>query len=114
MLCRWEKLPPFMQTKEVWPYYQALAARRGALLAKRTFDFTLSTLMLAFLWPLFLCLAIWIRLDSPGPAFFRQERITQYGRPFRIYKLCRFWRLELNLIMKFLYVWEKLRAVARS
>ncbi len=86
MLCRWEKLPPFMQTKEVWPYYQALAARRGALLAKRTFDFTLSTLMLAFLWPLFLCLAIWIRLDSPGPAFFRQERITQYGRPFRIYK----------------------------
>ena len=86
MLCRWEKLPPFMRTKEVWPYYQALADRRGALLAKRTFDFILSTLMLAFLWPFFLCLAIWIRLDSPGPAFFRQERITQYGRPFRIYK----------------------------
>ena len=43
-------------------------------------------ILLSLLWPLYLILAIAIKLDSPGPVFYRQERITRYGRPFRIYK----------------------------
>jgi lipopolysaccharide/colanic/teichoic acid biosynthesis glycosyltransferase len=53
---------------------------------KRVFDFLLSTLGLVFLSPLFLLLAAAIRLDSPGPVFFRQERAGKGGIPFRIFK----------------------------
>lgn len=86
MLCKWEELPSFMQTPEVWKYYQKLSKHRVSLLIKRTFDFTMSTIMLVLLVPVFLYLAMWIKLDSPGPIFYRQERVTQYGRIFRIYK----------------------------
>ena len=54
--------------------------------AKRAFDLVASILLLVLLWPVFLILAIAIKLDSPGPVFYRQERITQYGRSFRIHK----------------------------
>ena len=50
------------------------------------FDFTVSSLMLAVLSPVLAVLAVLIRLDSEGPVFYRQERVTQYGRKFRIYK----------------------------
>jgi lipopolysaccharide/colanic/teichoic acid biosynthesis glycosyltransferase len=53
---------------------------------KRAFDFLLSSLGLVFLSPLFLLLAAAIRLDSPGPVFFRQERAGKEGVPFRIFK----------------------------
>ena len=86
MLCRWEKLPHFMRTEEVRPYYEILRRRRISLMMKRTFDFVMSSVLLVLLSPLFLILSIWIHLDSPGPVFYRQERITQYGRTFRIYK----------------------------
>ncbi|WP_125140872.1 sugar transferase [Clostridium transplantifaecale] len=86
MLCSWNKLPHFMRTEEVRPYYEILRHRKISLMVKRTFDFVMSSLLLVLLSPLFLILSIWIRLDSPGPVFYRQERITQYGRTFRIYK----------------------------
>lgn len=86
MLCRWEKLPGFMRTKEVRPYYESLRKHRFGLLVKRTFDFVMSSIMLVLLAPVFLFLAIWIKTDSKGPVFYRQERVTQYGRIFRIYK----------------------------
>lgn len=86
MLGRWEKLPGFMRTKEVRPYYESLRKHRLGLLMKRTFDFVMSTMMLVLLAPVFLFLAIWIKMDSEGPVFYRQERVTQYGRIFRIYK----------------------------
>lgn len=86
MLCKWEELPSFMQISEVWKYYQKLSHHRFSLLIKRTFDFIMSTTMLVLLVPVFLYLAIWIKLDSPGTVFYRQERVTQYGRIFRIYK----------------------------
>ena len=54
---------------------------------KRVFDFTLSALGLLILGPLFVLVAILIKLDSPGPIFFRQERMGQGFRPFLIYKL---------------------------
>lgn len=86
MICSWEKLPHFMRTEEVRPYYEILRRRRISLMVKRTFDFVMSSVLLVLLSPLFLILSIWIHLDSPGPVFYRQERITQYGRTFRIYK----------------------------
>ncbi len=55
-------------------------------MGKRLFDLLLSGLGLLLLAPLLLALAWWIRLDSPGPALFRQERVGQHGRRFRIHK----------------------------
>lgn len=53
---------------------------------KRFFDIIMSLLLLIVLSPVFLILAIWIKADSKGTVFYRQERITQYGRTFRIFK----------------------------
>jgi len=53
---------------------------------KRAFDIASAVLGLALLAPLFLVVAAWIKLDSPGPVFFRQERIGRGGTPFRIHK----------------------------
>lgn len=86
MLCKWENLPEFMQTDEVRPYYNALRRKRLSLFFKRVFDVIASAIMLVLFSPLFLILAIAIKIDSPGPVFFRQERVTQYGRHFRIFK----------------------------
>ena len=82
----WKKLPDFMRTEAVRPYYDSLSHKKGQLFLKRVFDFTVSSLMLAVLSPVLAVLAVLIRLDSEGPVFYRQERVTQYGRKFRIYK----------------------------
>ncbi len=85
-LIRWEELPPEMQTEAVRKYYDILAKRKGSLLIKRIFDVVCSLILLVILSPIFLILAIAIKIDSPGPVFYRQERITQYGKHFRIHK----------------------------
>lgn len=56
-------------------------------MAKRLLDFVASAFGLLLLAPLFAVMAIWIRLDSPGPVFFRQERVGRDGVVFRIHKL---------------------------
>ena len=86
ILKKWEDLPDFLRTDAVRPYYDALARRRGSLLLKRIFDVAVSALMLVVLCPVFLALAVAIKLDSPGPVFYRQVRVTQYGQKFRIFK----------------------------
>ena len=86
LLCKWEKLPDQMQIPEVREYYDILKQRTASLLLKRAFDVVVSLLMLIVLSPLFLVIAVCIKLDSPGPVFYRQVRITQYGREFRIHK----------------------------
>lgn len=86
MLKKWEELPSFMRTEKVRPYYEKLQKKRFSLVLKRIFDFTVSSVMLVILSPALLVLAILIKRDSEGPVFYRQERITQYGRKFRIYK----------------------------
>lgn len=86
MVKKWEKLPPEFQTEEVRPYYEILRKKQVSLMAKRGFDAVVSALMLAVLSPVFLALAVAIKLDSPGPVFYRQVRVTQYGRQFRIFK----------------------------
>ena len=85
-LIKWEKLPSEMQTEEVRKYYDILAKRKGSLVMQRVFDIVCSLLMLIILSPVFLILAVAIKLDSPGPVFYRQERVTQYGKRFRIHK----------------------------
>ncbi|CAI2717020.1 sugar transferase [Nitrospina watsonii] len=53
---------------------------------KRIFDLTASLFALAFLWPLFLAVAVAIRLDSPGGVFYYQERVGKGGWPFHMIK----------------------------
>ena len=82
----WEKLPPQMQTEAVKPYYEILQKKQIGLIFKRLFDIAVSLIMLLILSPVFLILAIAIKLDTEGPVFYRQVRVTQYGKEFRIFK----------------------------
>ena len=82
----WDKLPDCMRTEEVRPYYDILKKRRFSIVLKRCFDFFVSLVMLLILWPVMLIIAAVIRIDSPGPALFLQERVTAYGKRFRIVK----------------------------
>lgn len=59
---------------------------RRTMAVKRTLDIAGSALGLLFLLPVFAVVAIIIKLDAPGPIFFRQERVGLRGRPFRICK----------------------------
>lgn len=86
MLCKWEELPPQLRTEAVRPYYESLKKKRGSLLIKRIFDILVSAIMLIVLLPVFAILAVAIKLDSPGPVFYRQVRVTRYGKQFRIFK----------------------------
>jgi len=54
---------------------------------KRPLDLVLGTIALLGALPVILCLALAVVLDSPGPAFFRQERVGRHGRRFRMWKL---------------------------
>lgn len=83
---KWENLPNNLQLKEVKPYYDILAHKQFSLFCKRAFDIVFSFILLVVLSPLFLALAIAIKLDSSGPVFYRQTRITQYGKEFKIHK----------------------------
>lgn len=86
MLREWEKLPKRMQNAAVRPYYERLQKKKYSLFLKRCVDVVLSAVLLTVLSPLLLLIGIAVKLDSPGPAFFRQVRVTQYGRTFRIFK----------------------------
>ena len=86
ILKKWEDLPEQLRTDTVRPYYDILRKKQGSLIVKRLFDIVVSALMLIVTSPVFLILAIAIKLDSPGSVFYRQERITRYGKTFRIFK----------------------------
>ena len=86
MLRDWNDLPDYMRNDAVRPYYESLKRKRLSLILKRGFDFAMSLFLLIFLSPVMIGLSIAIVADSKGGVFFRQERITQYGRKFRIHK----------------------------
>lgn len=86
MLRKWDDLPKRMQNDAVRPYYEQLQKKKVSLFLKRCMDVTLSATLLVMLAPVLVVLAVAVRLDSPGPALFRQVRVTQYGRQFRIFK----------------------------
>ncbi len=86
MLRQWEDLPGFMRVPEVRPYWEILNKKRGQLVAKRIFDLAVSVVMLIILAIPMLVIAVWIKIDSKGPILYRQERVTTYGKHFRIHK----------------------------
>ena len=88
-LRKWNELPKFMRTREVRKYYNIVNKRRASLMVKRLFDIVVASIMLAVLALPMLIIAILIKCDSRGPVFFRQERVTQYGRITRMGKLLR-------------------------
>lgn len=61
-------------------------SKRGQRLLKRLFDVIIAALLLAFIWPLWLLIALWIILDSPGPVLFRQTRVGLGGKQYKIFK----------------------------
>ena len=86
MFVSWDKLPEKMKNDEVRAYYDILRKRKTSLIVKRVFDVTASLIMLILLSWLFLILAVMIKLDSKGPVFFRQTRVTTGNKDFRIFK----------------------------
>lgn len=86
LLKKWDDLPAFMKVPEVWPYYDILRKRKLSLLIKRVFDFAASLILLIVLVIPMTVIAVWIKLDSKGPVFYRQERVTTNGKHFRIHK----------------------------
>ena len=85
-LRKWEDLPDFMKCDEVKEYYDILSKKKVSLALKRTFDVIVAVIMLVLLAIPMVIISVLIKLDSPGPVFYRQERITAYGKRFRIHK----------------------------
>lgn len=83
---KWEKLPSYMQNDDVKYYYDILKKKKLSRFLKRAFDLVVSLFMLILLSPIFLILAIAIKIDSKGPVFYRQVRVTRYGETFKIFK----------------------------
>lgn len=86
MLKEWDELPDFMRTDEVRPYYDGLKKKELSLALKRAMDMIGGILLLIVLAIPMAFIALWIKLDSEGPVFYRQERVTTYGKHFRIHK----------------------------
>jgi lipopolysaccharide/colanic/teichoic acid biosynthesis glycosyltransferase len=86
ILRKWEDLPKDMQTPEVRKYYDILAKRKWSMILKRVFDIVVSFIMLIVLAIPILIISVLIAIDSPGGVFYRQVRITTYGKEFRIHK----------------------------
>lgn len=85
-LKRWEDLPTEFRNDAVRPYYEEISGKKHQLLVKRIFDLAMSMILLVVFSPLLLVSAFAIKKDSPGSVFFRQTRVTTYGRRFKIYK----------------------------
>ena len=86
MLKKWDDLPDHMKTPEVKPYYDVLKKKQFSLFCKRVFDICAAMVILIVLVPVMLIIAVLIKLDSKGSVFYRQERVTTYGKHFRIHK----------------------------
>lgn len=86
MLRKWECLPERMKNDAVRPYYEILEQRQAAIAAKRAMDVVAALILTVFLSPLMLLIALMVKAEDGGPVFFRQERVTTYGKKFRIYK----------------------------
>lgn len=86
LLKKWEDIPCDMKNDHVKQYYDILSRKKLDLIAKRIFDMIASLVLLIVLSPVLVIVSVWIKLDSKGPVFYRQKRITQYGKEFRIFK----------------------------
>ena len=82
----WEELPEFMRTPEVRPYWEKLNKKRFQLGLKRAFDLCIGSAVLVIAAVPMAVIAVAIKLDSKGPVLYRQERVTTYGKKFKIHK----------------------------
>ncbi|MEE1105742.1 MAG: sugar transferase, partial [Ruminococcus sp.] len=81
-----DRLPAAFQCDAVRPYYDKLCKKTASRVVKRIFDIAVALVMLVFLILPILVIAVLVKATSPGHVFFRQERVTTYGRRFRIFK----------------------------
>ncbi|WP_347491664.1 sugar transferase [Desulfoscipio sp. XC116] len=86
ILRKWEDLPDNMKKDSVKKYYDSLYKKRLSLLVKRIFDVVIAIFTFIMLSPVFIIISIAIKMDSKGPVMFRQVRVTQYGKQFKIFK----------------------------
>lgn len=86
MLKKWETLPDYMQNDEVRFYYETLQKKKVSMFLKRVMDLVGGLILLILLAIPMIVISIMIKLDSEGPVFYRQERITTYGKHFKIHK----------------------------
>lgn len=86
ILKKWENIPDNIKNEKTKEYYDILNSKKITLFLKRLFDIIFSAILLIVLSPILIILAIAIKIDSKGPIFYRQERITQYGKIFKIFK----------------------------
>lgn len=86
----WNVLPHSMRNERVRKYYDVLCKKRRSLIVKRAFDIVTSLMLLIFLMPAFICIAILIKRDSVGPVIFSQARVTSFDRNFTIYKFLQY------------------------
>lgn len=80
------KLPAQFNNDSVKAYYDILSKRNGSIILKRAFDIIVSLIMLVILIIPIIIVSVCIKFNSPGPVFFRQMRVTKYGKVFRIFK----------------------------
>lgn len=86
MLRKWEELPDYMRNEKVRPYYEVLKKKSFSIVLKRVFDIVVAAVLLIVLAIPMAIIAVLIKMDSEGPVFYRQERVTTYGRHFKIHK----------------------------
>ena len=85
-MIKYKDLPKEFQNDAVKKYYEIVSRKKISLLFKRIFDIIFSILILLILFIPIIIISIAIKLDSNGSVFYRQERVTQYGKRFRIFK----------------------------
>lgn len=85
-MIKYKDLPKEFQNDAVKKYYEIVSRKKISLLFKRMFDIIFSILILLILFIPIIIISIAIKLDSNGSVFYRQVRVTQYGKRFRIFK----------------------------
>ena len=86
MLKKWEDLPDFMKNDAVRVYYDSLQKKKISMFLKRAMDLVGGVILLIILAIPMAIIAVLIKLDSEGPVFYRQERVTTCGKHFKIHK----------------------------
>ena len=86
ILRQWEKLPEALKNESTRHYYEILSRKKFDILLKRLFDFIVAGILLVLLLPFFVVIAILVKFTSKGPILYKQERVTTYGKTFKIFK----------------------------
>lgn len=83
---KFDSLDDVFKNEYVKNYYDIIEDKKISRICKIIFDRVVAAIMLVLFSPIIIGLAIWIKIDSEGPVFYKQKRITTYGKEFEIYK----------------------------